>query len=45
MRPAKNSNGTDYYESILLCTDNALVISDNAEQVLHKDLGWDFEPK
>ena len=45
MQTAKKSNGTDYYEFILLYTDNALVISDNADQVLRKDLGRYFEIK
>ena len=45
MRPDKHSNGTDYYEFILLYTNDALVISDNSEQVLHKDLGRYFELK
>ena len=34
MRPAKHSKGTDYWEYILLYTDDALVVSENAEQVL-----------
>ena len=45
MRPAKPSNGTDYYEFILLYTNDKLVISENADQVLHKDLGRYFELK
>ena len=45
MRPAKNFNGTYYYEFILLYTNDALVISENSEQVLHKDLGRYFELK
>ena len=39
MRPDKQSNGTDYYEFILLYTDEELVVIDNAKQVLRKDLG------
>jgi len=42
MRPAKRSNGSDYYEYILLYTDDALVVSDNAEQVLRNELGQYF---
>jgi hypothetical protein len=42
MRPAKRSNGSDYYEYILLYTDHALVVSDNAEQVLQNELGRYF---
>ena len=45
MGSAKHSNGTDYYEFILLYTNNALVISENVEQVLHKHLGRYFELK
>jgi hypothetical protein len=29
MRPAKQSDGTDYYKYILLYTNNALVLSEN----------------
>ena len=39
MRSAKNSNVTYYYAFILLYTNKALVISENAEQALLKDLG------
>ena len=43
MRPAKRSDGSDYYESyILLYTDDALIVSDNAEQVLRNELGRYF---
>ena len=45
MRPDKQLNGTDYYEFILLYTDNALVISENSDQVLRKDLGRYLELK
>ena len=45
MRPAKHSNGSDYYEYILLYTDDALVISENAEHTLRYDLGRYFELK
>ena len=45
MRLAKNLNGTDYYNFILLYTNNILVISENAEQVLRKNLGRYFELK
>jgi len=34
MRPAKRSDGSDYYEYLLLYTDDTLVVSENAEQVL-----------
>ena len=42
MRPAKTSNGSDYYEYILLYTDDTLVISENAEHVLRNELGRHF---
>ena len=45
MRPAKQSDGADCYEYILLYTDDALVISENAERVLRLDLGRYFELK
>lgn len=45
MRPAKKADGSTYYEYILLYTDDALVVSENAEQVLRKDLGRYFELK
>jgi hypothetical protein len=45
MRPAKRSNGSDYYQYILLYTDNWLVLGENAEQVLQKDLGRYFTLK
>jgi hypothetical protein len=45
MRPAKHSDSSDYYKDILLCTDDALVVSDNAEQVLRNELGRYFTLK
>ena len=45
MRPVKCSGGSDYYEYILLYTDDALVVSDNAEQVLWNELGRYFTLK
>ena len=39
MRPAKRSNGSEYYKHILLYTNDALVVRDNAEQVLRTELG------
>ena len=44
MRPAKRSDGSDYYEYILLYID-ALVVSVNAEQVLRNELGRYFTLK
>ena len=34
MRPAKKSNGQDYYEYVLLYTDNALVVAEDTERIL-----------
>jgi hypothetical protein len=45
MRPAKCSDGSEHYEHILLHTDDALVISENAEQVLRNELGRCFTLK
>ncbi len=45
MRPAKRSDGSDYYEYILLYTDDALVVSENAEQILRNELGRYFSLK
>ena len=42
MRPAKRSDGADYYKFILLYTDDALVLSENAEKVLRTELGIYF---
>jgi hypothetical protein len=45
MRPATKADGTEYYEYILLYTDDTLVISENAEQVLRGELGKYMELK
>jgi hypothetical protein len=45
MRPAKKSDGSEYYEYILLYTDDALVISDNAENILRNEIGRYFQLK
>ena len=45
MRPAMKSNGHEYYEYVLLYTDDALCISENAEKVLRRELGKYFELK
>ena len=42
--PAKKTDSTSYYEYILLYTDDALVISQHAEETL-KELGRYFELK
>jgi hypothetical protein len=45
MRPAKRSDGSDYYEYILLYTDDCLVLSENAESLLRNELGRYFTLK
>ena len=45
MRPAKKADGSPYYEYILLYTDDAVVISENAEDILRNKLGKYFELK
>ena len=45
MRPAMKNDGFLYYEYILLYTDDALVISENAESILRKETGRYFELK
>jgi hypothetical protein len=45
MRPALHSNGTEYYEYLLLYTDDALCVSENAEHVLRNELGRYFPLK
>ena len=39
MRPAKQRDGSEYYEYILLYTNDALVVSENAEHVLRTEVG------
>ena len=38
MRPEIHSNGTEYYEYLLLYTDDALYIGENAEHILETSL-------
>ena len=45
MRPAKKSDGSEYYEYILLYTDDVLVVSENAESVLRHGIGRYFDLK
>jgi hypothetical protein len=45
MRPARQSDGSEYYEYILLYTDDALVVSERAEHVLRRELGRYFTLK
>ena len=44
-RASKQKDGTPYYEYILLCTDDCLVISDNAESILRNEIGKSFTLK
>ena len=45
MRPATKSDGSPYYEYVLLYTDDALVVSERGEQILRDELGRYFELK
>ena len=45
MRPAIKSDGTKCYDYVLLCVDDALVVSKNAESRLRNELGRYFELK
>ena len=45
MRPAKKADGAEYYEYVLLYTDDALVISENPERILHEQIGRYFKLK
>ena len=39
MREAKKSDGTAYWDYVLLYVDNAFVISDNAKHILENEIG------
>ena len=45
MRPAKHSNGSEYWEYILLYTDDALCVGEYPEQTLRNELGKYFALK
>ena len=45
MRPATKSDGSPFYEYVLLYTDDVLVISENGEKVLRREIGCYFELK
>eukprot|EP00980_Cylindrotheca_fusiformis_P000893 scaffold235_cov88-Cylindrotheca_fusiformis.AAC.1 len=45
MRPAMKADGHEYYEFILLYTDDALCVSEFPEKVLRRELGRYFELK
>ena len=44
-RESKRADGTPYYEYVLLYTDDCLVVSDNAEAILRKEIGKSFTLK
>ena len=45
MRPAIKSDGSKCYDYVLLCVDDALVVSENSESILRNELGRYFELK
>ena len=45
MRPAEKSDGTPYYEYVLLYVDDALAIGERAEKILREEIGRYFELK
>ena len=45
IRPSRRKDGTEYYEYVLLCTDDCMVISDNAEEILRNEIGKSFRLK
>jgi hypothetical protein len=42
IRLSKQTTGEEYYEYVLLYVDDVLVISENAESVLRKEIGQHF---
>ena len=45
MRPAIKSDGSPYYVYVLLYTDDALVVGEDAESILRNEIGRYFELK
>ena len=45
MRPAKKADGSECWEHILLCVDDALAIGETPERTLQNELGRHFELK
>jgi hypothetical protein len=45
MQPALKGDGSEYWEYVLICTDDTLVISENGEKLLRTELGKYFELK
>ena len=45
MRPANTSDGSKYWEYVLLYVDDVLIVSEHGEKVLREELGKYFELK
>ena len=45
MRPAIKSSGQEYYKCVLLYTDNALVVPDEAEEIIRNPIRKYFVAK
>lgn len=45
MQPAIKCDGSHYYEYVLLYTDDTLVVSEKAENILRNEIGSYFELK
>ena len=45
MRPARKSDGSEYWEYVLLYTDDILVVSEYGEKLLREQIGKYFELK
>jgi hypothetical protein len=45
MRPALKPDGSEYYEYILIYTDDVLVVSTSGEQIIRNGIGRYFDLK
>ena len=45
MRPALKEGGLEYYEYVLLLTDDILSVGENAERVIREEIGRCFDLK
>ena len=45
MRPAIRANGQEYFEYVLLYTDDALVVSETPENIIRRQIGKYFHVK
>ena len=45
MRPALKADGSEYWEYVLIYTDDTLVVSENGETLLRTEIGKYFELK